>query len=361
MSYICSVATSIPQFELAQSEIKEFVRNIFPRSEREISRLLPVFENAAIENRQFVVPKDWFTVNHSFQKRNAFYQQEAIEHSIQAIDACLTDKSFLSEPIDYNKIDCIIFVSSTGISTPSIDAHIINMLNFREDVVRIPLWGLGCAGGASGIARAHDWLTSNPDKTALVVCVELCSLTFQKDDHKKSNFIGTALFGDGIAAALMVGNESSLLKLCNHMSPMVQRTSSRIKKQTLDVMGWDITNDGFEVVFAKSIPHLVETFWKQHVFDFLKEQQLTVDDLPFIVAHPGGKKVLEAFERVLNVTSNVFYHSYETLKNHGNMSSPTVLYVLKAWMSEQRKQGDKSMLASLGPGFSSELVSLEWI
>ncbi|WP_026570166.1 3-oxoacyl-[acyl-carrier-protein] synthase III C-terminal domain-containing protein [Sediminibacillus sp. JSM 1682029] len=360
MSVIGSVGTSLPQFAMNQKEIQTLVEHIFPRPERELKRLLPVFENAAVEQRQFVVPKTWFTEQHSFVERNHVYQEEALKHSVSAIDACLNSEDFLGRSIPYEAIDSIFFVSSTGIATPSLDARIINEREFREDIRRIPLWGLGCAGGASGLARAHEWLTANPACVALVVSVELCSLTFQKDDDRKSNFIGTALFGDGIAAAILIGEDSPYQAYRKKAAPRIVKVDSRIKKASLDVMGWEIAHHGFEVIFAKSIPRLVDTFWKDHVFSFLKRQKTEESDYAFYVAHPGGKKVLQSIEEVLQINDKKLYYSYEVLKRHGNMSSATVLYILKKWMEEDIGIGERSLLSALGPGFSSELVELVW-
>lgn len=360
MTYITSIGTSVPKHNLSQREVKAFIKNTFKRPEREIERLLPVFDHANISNRQFVVDKDWFTKDHSFQERNRIYLEKSIEHSLAAIDTCLTSEDFLKQSIPYEAIDMIIFVSSTGISTPSIDAHLLNKRNFRNDVVRMPIWGLGCGGGVNGVARGHDWLTAHPKSVVLLVGVEFCGLTFQKNDHKKSNFIGTALFGDGVSATLLIGNESKYLENRKGTSPKVLTSSTWLKKAATDVMGWDITNNGFEVIFAKGIPALVKTFWSEHVSAFLKDMNWDKEELPFYVAHPGGKKVLEAMEEVLNITPERLYYSYETLQNHGNMSSVTVLYILKEWMKERITKGEKSILSALGPGFSSELISLEW-
>ncbi|SDJ68242.1 type III polyketide synthase [Sediminibacillus albus] len=360
MSYIGSLGVSLPEYEIPQTEIKGLIENIFPRPERELNRLLPVFENANVATRQFVVPKNWFSVEHTFVERNKIYQEKALQHSLQAIDECLSSSEFLQQSIPYHAVDSIIFVSSTGISTPSLDAHIINERDFRSNITRMPLWGLGCAGGASGLARSHEWLEANPQGVSLVVCVELCSLTFQKDDDSKSNFIGTALFGDGISAALMIGDQSEYKHYLKKPAPKVTAVDSRIKKASLDVMGWEIAPHGFEVIFAKSIPQLVETFWRDHVHAFFSAQNTNNADYSFFVAHPGGKKVLQAIEGVLTIDSEQLFHSYEVLKKHGNMSSVTVLYILKEWMARNIQPGEKSVISALGPGFSSELIELEW-
>lgn len=360
MAYICSLGLGIPSHELSQKSVKELVKNVFTFSDRQISRLLPVFDNALIEKRQTVVDKDWFKENHTFQEKNDLYQSHAKEYSLQAIDDCMTNNKFLTQDIPYEAIDMIIFVSSTGISTPSMDTYLMNERNFREDIVRMPLWGLGCAGGAIGLSRANDWLQAHPDKTVLLVCCELCSLTFQKDDIQKSNLIGTALFGDGASAALLAGEESKYLSYCGHSLPRISQTSSSTKKNSSSIMGWNVSNNGLEVVFSKSIPSLVRSFWKQHMEEFMNQNGLTTGDVHSFIAHPGGKKVLEAMEEVLEVTSEKLKHSYNVLKNHGNMSSSTVLYVLHEWLKEDIPEQGISILSALGPGFSSELLLMEW-
>ncbi|WP_077299735.1 type III polyketide synthase [Virgibacillus pantothenticus] len=361
MSYICSVGLGIPDYHLSQQYIKQMVQQIFTFSEREINRLLPVFDHAQIEQRQFAVSPDWFLEEHSFQERNDLYLKLAKEFALKAVDDCLLQDNFLSQPIAYQDIDMIIFVSSTGVATPSLDAHLINERPFRQDVQRMPLWGLGCAGGAIGLARANDWLTANPEKCALVICCELCSLTFQKGDLKKSNLIGTALFGDGISAALLVGEQSSLVQRRQNAVPRLLHSYSYTKKGSLSVMGWQITDAGFEVIFSKSIPALVENFWQEHIQLFFEQHHLAANDISAFIAHPGGKKVIEAMQKVLQVDVKKFQHSTAILKSHGNMSSATVLYVLRSWMKEATYTKEKSVLSALGPGFSSELILMEWM
>jgi alkylresorcinol/alkylpyrone synthase len=360
MPYICSTGTATPRYNMSQEEIKRLVKDIFSYTTRQVERLLPVFDNACVHERQFVVEKSWFTKEHSFEEKNNLYQTLAKEYSVQAIDQCLQNNHFLTDSIPYEAIDMILFVSSSGISAPSMDVHVINERPFRKDIRRIPLWGLGCAGGAMGLSTASDWISANPEKTALVVCCELCSLTFQKGDVKKSNIVGTALFGDGISSALIVGKKSPYLNYRKIASPKVVSTSSLLKPKSIDVMGWDVTNRGLEVIFSKSIPSLVESFWKEHIESFLRDQHLSENDIHSYIAHPGGKKVLEAMEGVLHTSKDKLKHSYNVLSAHGNMSSSTVLYVLEEWMKEKVGNNKRSILSALGPGFSSELLLLEW-
>ncbi|MFD1849494.1 type III polyketide synthase [Oceanobacillus bengalensis] len=361
MTYICSTGVSIPEYNMQQEEVKQLVKKIFGYTSRQVDRLLPVFDHAEIDNRQFVVEKEWFEQDHTFEEKNNLYLELAKAHSVEAVDNCLSNDIFLKKAIPYEAVDMILFVTSSGIAAPTMDVHMMNERPFRQDVGRMPLWGLGCCGGAIGLSRAHDWITAYPDKTALLICSELCSLTFQKGDVKKSNIVGTALFGDGISATLLVGEESPYLDYRKSSIPKIIATDTRTKPNSASVMGWDVTNNGLEVIFSKSIPALVHSFWKEHLEWFLQERGLNELDFSSFIAHPGGKKVLLAMEEVLQCTKKKLKHSYHVLRNHGNMSSATVLYVLREWMKETMHTGDRSILSALGPGFTSELLLLEWV
>ncbi|WP_181348355.1 type III polyketide synthase [Thalassobacillus sp. CUG 92003] len=361
MSYILSVGTSVPAYNIKQDEVKRLVEKIFPISHREFHRLAPVFDHTYIKQRFFSASPEWLSEPHGFKARNDLYKDVSLRLSLLAIDRCLQHTQYVTRPIKPEEIDMIMFVSSTGVTTPTLDASIINQRTFREDTKRMPLFGLGCAGGASGVARAHEWLKGQPEANVLVICVELCSLTFQNDDARVSNFIGTALFGDGVAAVLVCGDESNLLNCATGPVPKLSVTSSKTKKDSLSVMGWDVLDTGFKVIFNKSIPQLVHHFWKEHVDEFLKSIDVSADDLTFIVAHPGGRKVLEAYQEVLGVNTFPFKASYHVLKQYGNMSSATVLFVLDGCMQAFPPSGSRSFMMALGPGFSSELIGLEWV
>lgn len=360
MAIIGSVGVGIPEFNLTQDEVKDLVQEVFPFPEEKLRKYLPVFDHAKVKNRQFVVDKAWLKQEHSFKERNDLYLSFAQQLICEAVDNCLDSKDFLNRNMPYEAIDMIIFISSTGIATPSMDVQLLNARSFREDVIRMPLWGLGCAGGAIGLSRAFDWLAAHPDKTALIVCCELCSLTFQKNDLKKSNLIGSALFGDGVSAVLAFGDNSPYLSNRKRNTPKIVNYSSLTKKDSTAVMGWNVSNDGLEVVFSKSIPSLVNSFWKGHIQNFLKLSDLEEQDVHSFIAHPGGKKVLEAMEQAVHSSDQKFSSSYKILGDHGNMSSATVFYVLKEAMKNKNESKSKSILSALGPGFSSELLLLEW-
>src|SRR5690625_494672 len=363
MGYIASIGLGSPTFHLEQNEVKNLIKDVFTTSPHKTQKLLPVFDNAKINSRQFVVDEKWIKQDHTFAEKNAKYIHDAVDLSVKAIDHCLKNVSLLQANIPYEAVDLIVFVSSTGIATPSLDAHLLNERPFREDVIRMPLWGLGCAGGAMGLARAYEWIRLFPEKIALVVCCELCSLTFQKQDTSTSNIVGTALFGDGVAATLLVGTDSPYR---DHLLPMklvIRKTSSFTKKNSINVMGWNVTANGLEVIFSKRIPKLVKSLWKDHIFNFLEENNQSLSDIGAFIAHPGGRKVLEEMEEVLFSNQNLLNYSYQVLQKHGNMSSATVMYVLRKWLLEASKQSlhkKKGILCALGPGFSSELLLTEW-
>lgn len=360
MAYICSIGLGVPIHEVTQKQVKQFVREIFPLSERKLTKVMPIFDNALIHTRQLAVTPQWLKKGQSFKERNEKYERLALTYCLKAIDQCLLNP-MLKEKVPYEAIDMIAYVSSTGLTTPSLDAHILNERPFREDVVRMPLWGLGCGGGANGLARAAEYVKAFPEKVALLVCCELCSLTFQKDDLSMKNVVGTALFGDGIAAVLVIGEKSPYLSYRQKVVPKIKQTSTFTRKGTLQVMGWKVRDSGFEVIFSKRIPKLIHSLWKKHMESFLEEIQTNEDKTHSFIIHPGGRKVLESMEQSLQLSKDQLKHSYQVLAQHGNMSSATVLYVLNNWLKEEVLQGEVSILSALGPGFSSELLELEWV
>ncbi|RWZ60312.1 naringenin-chalcone synthase [Halobacillus fulvus] len=356
MAYIISTGVKEAEYSYTQEEVSRLVPELFTMKQSEINRLMPIFENSQIERRQFAEKLNWFTLDHGLEERNRTYMEKAVAYAKEAVSSCLHHPSFTVRP---NEVDHIFFVSSTGIATPTVDTFIINDLGFNDSIRRTPLFGLGCAGGTSGIARAYEWLKGNPDQTALVVCVELCSLTFQMKDSRVSNFVGSALFGDGASAVLLAGEHSSLLERTS-AAVRLDQSSSKMKKESIDVMGWKVVDSGFEVIFNKSIPRLVKSFWGEHMRESLEQKQWEASDLSFIVAHPGGRKVLEAYDNTLGSDKPLLAYSEKVLRSHGNMSSPTVHFVLHEAMKQRQDKGTKSMMTSLGPGFSSEIISLEW-
>lgn len=361
MPAIVSIAEAHPPFKLGQNEVMDFARNLFSQSFKDIERLLKVFQSGQIEKRHFAKDLKWFEADKSFEEKNDAYIKSAVELGSAAVKNCLHSQTFLKENINYDEIDAIFTISSTGIATPSIDARIMNILPFSPHTKRIPIWGLGCAGGASGLARAYEYCLAFPKAKVLVLTFEFCSLTFQRNDHSKSNLIGASLFADGVACALMVGDEvdrSTFQKVS--AVPKVISTHSTTLKDSIDVMGWQVKNEGLYVIFSKDIPTILETELKPAVFHFLSNHHLHMDDIRHFIAHPGGKKVLDAYEKSLSISTEKTQVSRDVLRQFGNMSSVTIIYVLKRFM-EKGNLGDVGLATALGPGFSSELLLLRWI
>ena len=355
---IASIATYTPPFSMPQTNIELLTKELFQHKIPKLDRLLNVFENGQIETRHFCVPAEWYRQEHTFEERNDLYIHLAAEYSMTVIQKCLSNPLFLEHIISTEEIDAILFVSSTGISTPSIDARVMNKLPFSDRVVRLPIWGLGCAGGAAGISRAFDYCKAYPKAKVLVVCVELCSLTFQKNDYSKSNLVGTSIFADGAACALVCGDQVVLPQ--NKPLPHIRSSASKWMPNSEDVMGWNVKNSGFHVVFAKSIPVIIAKWLGPFIHSFLSEQDVTTQQIVNFVAHPGGRKVLSAYEHALNFSTEQTNVSRNILKRHGNMSSPTVLYVLEQFMMQENEVNALGLLVALGPGFSGEAVLLEW-
>ncbi|WP_338703394.1 MULTISPECIES: type III polyketide synthase [Bacillus] len=361
MAYILSVGTSLPKHHVDQQAAAQFARSQFKRSFKDIDRLLKAFNNGEIESRQFVQPIDWYQEHHSFEEKNNLYIEKALAHAKEAVFHCLHETAFLTMPVPFDEIDALFFISSTGLSTPSLDAKLMNVLPFSPYTKRVPIWGLGCGGGAAGLSRAYEYIRAYPEAKVLVVACELCSLTFQPQDQSKSNLIGTSLFGDGTAAVLLTGEKAASKYMRLKTVPKVLGTQSVTMKDSEDVMGWDFTADGFRVIFSRDIPSIISGWLKEQVDQFLHQLGFSTEDVSVFLAHPGGKKVIDAYLESLSLQEHQLFSSKEVLKQHGNMSSATVLYVMKHFLEHQSLDaGQVGLCGALGPGFSSELLLMKW-
>jgi len=361
MPAIISVSEVIPPYEINQAQALEFARDLFTDSFKDIERLLKAFQNGQIEKRHFVKNIEWFKEYHSFEEKNNVYIESAVVHGKEAIVQCLNNPVFLKENIPYEEIDAIFFISTTGISTPSIDARIMNQLPFNPHTKRVPIWGLGCAGGAVGLSRAFEYCLAFPEAKVIVLSIELCSLTFQKNDFSKSNLIGTSLFADGIACALVCGDDVKTEEIGMKAAlPSIIATQSTLMPNSLDVMGWELKNSGLFVLFSRDIPRIIEGWLKPNVTDFLAEHKIELGQIDCFIAHPGGKKVLDAYMTALDIPPSMNEVSFEVLRQYGNMSSATILFVLRRYMEMDIPKNTIGLGTALGPGFSSELLLLRW-
>ncbi|HZG87665.1 type III polyketide synthase [Paenibacillus sp.] len=353
-AWIASVGTSVPANRVAQADVRETVRAMFAPRMPHLERLLGVFDNGGIAHRHFCMPLDWYAAAHSVEEKHRLFVEHAVALAEKAVRQCLDRAG--AAPAD---VGHIVLVTTTGTATPSIDAHLCNRLRFAGSVKRSPLWGLGCAGGAAGLSRACEYVEAFPDELCLVVAVELCSLTFLRDDASKSNLVATSLFADGAAAALVAGSGR---RGRDPGAPSVAATRSTIWPDTLDVMGWDVTNDGLKVVFSRDIPALVRERMPGAAHELLAPHGLRAAELARFALHPGGKKVLQAYEDALRLPPGRLAAAERVLRDYGNMSSCTVLFVLEEMLRAEGppERGSWGIAGALGPGFSSELLLLRW-
>ena len=334
--------------KLPQDFVKEYVRTNFGPHFPFIDKVIDAFDNTGIKERNFCQSLDYYHLDHKFPEHNQEYVRKAVEFSISAIKECV-----ISSGVLLDEITDIIVVSTTGLATPSLDALIINSMHLDPNINRIPIWGLGCAAGVSAIGKANVIAKANPDAVVLIVAVELCSLTFLRDDFSKSNFIAMTLFSDGIAAGIIVGDTHASKRQIKILA-----SKSKLYYDSLDVMGWEFLETGFKVIFSKDIPTIITTHIKDDVIAFLTSHNLGLGDIKNFIFHPGGTKVITAYEESLGLGNRQLQKTKDTMRDYGNMSSPTVLYAFERFLREGFEDGYGLMLA-MGPGFSSEMVLLD--
>ncbi|MGH3146294.1 MAG: type III polyketide synthase [Rubrobacter sp.] len=341
---LLSVASALPPHRIGQDEAKRFARGMFSRREGDFERLLPIFDNVHVDNRHFCVSVEWFEEDHTFPEKNALYVEHALELSEKAARRALDRAA-----VDPGEVGAIFFVSTTGISTPSLDAKLIFRLGLSEQTRRVPIWGLGCSAGAAGLARAAEYASLYPDQTVLLVGVELSGLTFQRGDRSKSNLISTSLFADGATAVLLGGPRAT--------GPEVLGGYSTTWPDTEEVMGWDLVETGLKVQLSKSVPSIVREKFRPNLQEACDALGVAFEDIEHFLLHPGGAKVLDAFEEVLGLEPGGLTLSRDVLRECGNMSSVTVLFILERFLEGgEHAQGDLGVLSAMGPGFSAEHV-----
>jgi alkylresorcinol/alkylpyrone synthase len=341
---LVGLATAVPPYVMSQHDVAERVRILFAGAGGDmVERLMPVYGNTGIERRHACVPIDWHGRLHGWRERNEIYLENAVRLLERAALDCLAEAE--TRPTE---IDAIVVVSSSGIATPSLDAILINRLGMRTDVKRLPIFGLGCAGGVLGLARAADLARVDPDAKILFLVVELCSLCFRANDTSKSNFVSTALFADGAAAALIAGRGDG---------PAFGPSGEHTWPDTLDIMGWDIEDDGLQVRMSRDIPTLVRTRMREVTGQFLGRHGLDLADIDHLVCHPGGTKVLTALEEAFGIVEGTLAEGREVLRNYGNMSAVTVLFVLDRML--KAGAAGRMLMTAMGPGFTAAFQILE--
>ena len=342
-AHIASVATAVPPHLLEQKDVIERSREIFAPAVPGFERFTEAYRNAAVETRHSCVPIEWYAHEHAFSERNDLFIENAV-----SLLAEVSESLFEDAGIGASDVDALVVVSTTGIATPSLDALLMERLPFRRDVQRLPIFGLGCAGGVSGMARAAQIAMSRPDACVLFLVVELCGLTFRVNDASKSNIIATALFGDGAAGAL-IG--------CGFNGPAIKGWGEHTWADSLGVMGWEIGDDGLGVLFSSDIPHLVRTRLGEPATRFLEGQGLTPADIVRHACHPGGAKVLDALEEIYGLAPGELEAARAVLRRYGNMSAATAMFVLAETLRDPAP--GPWLMSALGPGFTATFTLLE--
>jgi alkylresorcinol/alkylpyrone synthase len=314
------------------------------------ARLMDLHRHALVDGRHLALPMESYARLASFTEAN-----DAWIHVGTDVGAAAIEDALARAGLRVDEVDALWCTSVTGVAVPSLDARLINRLGFRPNIKRVPMFGLGCVAGAAGVARAADYLRGHPGEVALLLSVELCSLTLQRDDVSIPNLIATGLFGDGAAAVALVGAARG------GAGPAVVATRSTFYPGTEGVMGWRIGDSGFRVVLSAEVPQMVRKHLRGDVDTLLAEHRLAYGDIAVWVAHPGGPKVLEAMEETFPLRSGALDLSWESLRRVGNLSSASVLLVLQETLARAAPPpGSYGLMMAMGPGFCSELVLLQW-
>ena len=348
-SAILALATAVPEHCFEQEEVKRVLGPLLPVASTRLHAVMAMFDHAMVQRRFSVLPLEQLREPRSLSDTMALYRDSALRLGRKVAADCLAEAG-----VSARAVDLIITLSCTGFMIPSIDAYLAQDLGLRPDVRRLPITELGCVAGAAALARAHDYLCGHPDAHVLVVAVELPTLSFQPNDTSTAQLVSTALFGDGAAAVLLTGRPSVpgivLVDVESHLFP-----------KTLNLLGFDLRDDGLHVVLAKELPEALRASFGTVVDRLLSRAGIGRADVEYWAFHPGGKRILEAIEEALGIDRTSTQPSWDVLREYGNQSSVAVLFVLERWMKHHRpRPGAYGLLGALGPGLSTELCLLRW-
>jgi alkylresorcinol/alkylpyrone synthase len=346
---IKTVSKVLPDYSRSTEEILPFLDIWLAGQEpRFVRKVKKIFENAAVDKRySFMSPEEVFSKT-SFEEKNDIYIREGIKLGTRCLREALDKAEWQAADIDY-----LITVSCTGIMIPSLDAYLINALNLRKDVVRLPVTEMGCAAGVSGIIYAKNFLKANPGKRAAVVAVESPTATFQLDDYSMANVVSAAIFGDGAACVLLSSDDADA-------GPEIVDEEMYHFYDSEQLMGFRLTNSGLRMVLDIEVPSTIEEHFPAILNPFLEKNSLAIEDIDHLIFHPGGKKIVNLVESLFGQYGKNINDTKEVLRLYGNMSSATVLYVLERVLDRQPGNGEKGLLLSFGPGFSAQRVLLQW-
>lgn len=342
---LLSLATAVPDHIITQTKAAEASARLFADRFKEFRHLARVFDNAGIEKRHAARPLSWFEEPHGWQDRMEAYEDVAGLLFVETATRALEQAGLTAD-----EVDCVVTVSSTGITTPSIDARLAGRLGFRADIERVPVFGLGCAAGVSGFGIASRLARSRPGAVVLFVAIELCTLAFRLDELTKPNIIATALFGDGAAACVMRADDG------DGGIAAVESAGDHLFPDTLDIMGWKIDDTGLGILLAQGLPPFAEKELGPAIDGILARSGLERNDIDRFICHPGGTKVLAAMESTLSMAPDTLDIERSVLADYGNMSSPTVLFVLERAIRVGLP--DRAAMIAMGPGFTASCVTL---
>lgn len=345
LANLISVATAVPEHRIDQDVARMRAHDLFAHRMRDYERVARVFATTGVARRYSVRPLAWFAEDHGWPDRTDAYLEGAC-----ALFEAAARKALDAAGLDVRAVDAVVTVSSTGVSTPSLDARMLPRMGFRADVERTPVFGLGCAGGVTGLAIASRLASARPGTTVLLVAVELCTLAFRLDRATKADIIATSLFGDGAAAAIVSSDDA--------LSPIASfaGATEHLWPETLDIMGWAVDDIGLGVLLSRSLPAFVERRYRASFSEAAARLSLDPESIGRVVCHPGGTKVLAAIETALSLDAGSLDTERGVMRDFGNMSSPTVLFVLERAIEQGLPR--TSLLAALGPGFTASFVAL---
>jgi alkylresorcinol/alkylpyrone synthase len=340
---LISLATSVPPHVFRQKDVLAAAWTMFGSRFPDFDRFSSIFTNTGIVKRHAVKPFDWYVKPRGWPERTAAFLEGA-----EALFVDVAEKALARVNLVGGDIDTVVTVTSTGIATPSLEARVARRMGFRSDVMRVPVFGLGCAGGASGLSIAARLAQARPGTNVLLVTIELCSLALRLDELTKANIVAVSLFGDGAAAVILRAGDGGATR--------IENSGEHLWPDTLGIMGWNVDPEGFGVIFRRTIPEFITSHLSPAMTKILEAMQLSMADIDRFICHPGGAKVINALETALALDQGTLDHERQVIADYGNMSSPTILFVLE----QARAKGlpARSLLTALGPGFTASCVAL---
>lgn len=346
---IAKVEKELPEYSRETRDVLPLVEDwLADQDERFRRKILKIFEGAGVDKRYSIMsPEDVFTAT-SFEDKNNIYVREVKKLGGNVLKKALDNSGW--EP---NSLDYIITVSCTGIMIPSLDAYLINELNLKRDITRLPVTEMGCAAGISGMIYAYNFLKANPGKRAAVIAVESPTATFQLDDFSMANMVSAAIFGDGAACVLLSSEE-------NAVGPAIVGEEMYHFFDATHMMGFDLKNTGLQMILDPAVPETISSHFPEIIHPFLEKYGTSIDKVDHLIFHPGGRKIVQTVSDLFGNLGKNIDDTRETLRLYGNMSSATVLYVLERFLNKNIKRGEKGIMLSFGPGFSAQRILLEW-